>query len=368
MTARVLVGAVGFVTLGSLAALAVWPSAHAGTPPQPLVRKAELARRVQWSQRGRERALARAAVWRPRVKGRPSESPLGRSIECRFKSDTLNGTTPKFECITAAGETIKVKYANAEPHGEVAATSLLRALGFPADDVRFVERVRCYGCPTFPFLTMKVLSLVQAVDWYGRRIDYGSYVDVEWPSVERKCPGVEITTAAGRGWAFHELRKMTGVPRAHIDALRLAAAFLAHWDNKSENQRLSCLDADAAQLGREECGQPLAILQDLGATFGPRKMNLGHWRRAKIWSDRASCELSMADMPHGGATFETIRVSEDGRRFFGERLQQLARQDVHAIFEGARFSAHDGHPVDEWVDAFQARVREITDGPACPES
>jgi hypothetical protein len=280
----------------------------------------------------------------------------------------LNGTTPKFECITASGETLKVKYGNAEPHGEVAATAFLDALGFPADDVRFVERVRCYGCPTFPFLTMKVLSLVRAVDWYGRGVDYGSYLDVEWPSVERKYPGVAITTLSGRGWAFHELRKMRNAPRAHVDALRLAAVFLAHWDNKSENQRLSCIDADEARLGREECGRPVAMLQDLGATFGPRKVNLGHWRRAPIWSDRTACELSMADMPHGGATFETVRVSEDGRRFFAERLQQLDGNDVRAIFDGARFSAHDGHSVDEWVDAFEARVREITEGPACPES
>ena len=32
-----------------------------------------------------------------------------------------------------------------------------------------------------------------------------------------------------------------GAPRAHVDALRLLAVFLAHWDNKAENQRLVCL-------------------------------------------------------------------------------------------------------------------------------
>ena len=30
--------------------------------------------------------------------------------------------------------------------------------------------------------------------------------------------------------------------RADLDALRLLARVLAHWDNKSENQRLVCLD------------------------------------------------------------------------------------------------------------------------------
>lgn len=363
-----LVGALGLVALGGLFAVVTRPSSGAASRPTLGASAAGRTRQVEWSDRSRGRALERAAVWLPELASVKRAPQPDRSIECDFKPDSLNGTTPKFECITAAGETLKIKYANAEPYGEVASTTFLKALGFPADDVRFVERVRCYGCPAFPFLTMKLLSLVQAVDWYGRAVDYGSYRDVDWPSVERKYPGVEITTPAGRGWAFHELGKVTGAPRAHVDALRIAAVFLAHWDNKSENQRLSCIDTDEARLGREECEQPLAMLQDLGATFGPRKVSLGHWRRAPIWSDRSTCELSMADLPHGGATFATIRVSEGGRRFFAERLDQLTRSDIRAIFEAARFSAHDGNPVDEWIAVFEARVRAITEGPACPES
>ena len=363
-----LVGAVGAAGLGAVAAVVGWPVSPAASRSTPPGIRSAAATRVEWSEDSRERAFARAAVWRPDATDHKPVTQLDRVVECRFKPDTLNGTTPKFECVTSSGDTIKVKYANAEPHGEVAATTFLSALGFPADDVRFVKRVRCYGCPRFPFLTMKLLSLVDAAERYGRGVDYGTYRDVEWPSVERKYPGVEITTPAGRGWAFHELRKVTGAPRAHVDALRLAAVFLAHWDNKSENQRLLCIGSDQASLGREECGQPLAMLQDLGATFGPRKVNLREWRRAPLWSDRGSCEVSMADMPHGGATFEPVRISERGRRFFAERLATLERRAIRGVFEAARFPDHDGNPVDEWTDAFEARVRQIIEGPACPES
>jgi hypothetical protein len=316
--------------------------------------------------------LQRAALWRPA--GAAGALPaiggagdgLANPLECRFKPDDLGGTTPKFECITGDGDTIKVKYGGAEPHGEVAASRLMRAVGFAADDVTFVERVRCRGCPTFPFLTMKVLGMVGANGLYGRSVDYSEYRDLSWAAVERKHPGREIETAEGRGWAWFELHRLEAPP-AHADALRLMAMFLAHWDNKAQNQRLVCLDTDPPELARERCAEPLALVQDLGGTFGPRKVNLRAWRRTPIWTDRAACLVSMADMPHGGGTFEPARISEAGRRFLAERLGALSRAKIRTLFEGARFPQHDGENVDAWVDAFEDKVREISAGPPCPE-
>jgi len=47
---------------------------------------------------------------------------------------------------------VKVKYGGTgEIPAEIAGTSLLRALGFGADRMYVVPRVRCYGCPRFPF-------------------------------------------------------------------------------------------------------------------------------------------------------------------------------------------------------------------------
>jgi hypothetical protein len=321
-------------------------------------------RRLRLTDSARSAALRQAVLWRPTTATNRADTPAN-SIVCRFKPDVIGGTTPKFECTTDDGRTIKVKYHGAEPHGEVAATRLMRALGFPADDVRFVERVRCHGCPTFPFLTMRLLGFVKAADWYGHTIDYNRYTDIAWAAVEHKHPGTEIETADGRGWAWYELDEVDG-PRAHVDALRLMAIFLSHWDNKSENQRLVCLDAGPSLPTRARCRESLAILQDVGATFGPRKVDLAGWRRTPIWTDRASCLVSMEDMPHGGSTFRPVRISEEGRRFMAQRLGALTRAEIRAIFEGARFPQRDGRNVDSWLHVFEDKVREISAGQPCP--
>ena len=352
------------VIVGSQAAVPKSPPAHAGdvesrgaATPAP--------RRLYWSNGARAAALQQAVLWRQEIGTEPAIPGLANLLVCRFKPGALGGTTPKFECTTEDGQTVKVKYGGAEPYGEVAASRLMRAVGFAADDVRFVERVRCHGCPTFPFLTMKVLGLVNAGALYGNSVDYGQYSDIAWAAVERKHPGTEIETEDGRGWAWYELDRLQAPP-AHVDALRLMAMLLAHWDNKAENQRLVCLDPKPSGLTREQCVESLALVQDLGATFGPRKVNLGAWRRAHIWTDRASCQVSMENMPHGGGTFPPVRISEEGRRFLAERLDALTRAEIRALFEGARFAQHDGQDVDAWVTVFEDKVREISAGPPCP--
>ncbi len=78
-------------------------------------------------------------------------------IECRYIYTSVSGTTPKFDCALPDGERIRVKYGQTpEIHGEVAATHLLTALGFGADDVTMVRRVRCHGCPRWPFRSRQI--------------------------------------------------------------------------------------------------------------------------------------------------------------------------------------------------------------------
>jgi hypothetical protein len=110
----------------------------------------------------------------------------------------------------------------------------------------------------------------------------------------------------------------------------------------------------------------MAMLQDVGATFGPRKVNLGNWRTAVIWTDRARCEIGMPDMPHDGATFVPVRVSDAGRRFLGDRLRAFSPDQIAGLFRGARFEPRYG-TVSEWVQVFRARVAQIADGPPCPQ-
>ena len=327
-------------------------------------------------------ALARAQVWQqPKVpisKARLDSDPQQpQAINCKFAITELGGTAPKFDCLLDNGERIRVKYGRSpEIPSEVASARLLHALGFGSDEVMLVEKVRCYGCPAEPFITMRSLGLVGAEELYGKVKNDTSYKDFEWVAVERKHWGRPIETDKVEGWAFFELDQIDptkgGAPRAHVDSLRLLAVMIAHWDNKSENQRLVCLSqADWPEGGK--CARPLAMLQDVGGAFGPRKVDLKEWQKAAIWGDRASCTATMAGLPYEGATFKPVKVTEAGRRHLATLLEQLSDEQIAGLFAGARFDQSKGligftaSPVSEWVRAFKAKVRQITDGPSCPQ-
>lgn len=327
-------------------------------------------------------ALARAAVWLPPrtpiAKARLDSDPSHpQALECMFAVEEVGGTAPKFECTLDNGEKLRVKYGRTpEIPSEVAAARLLHALGFGADDVMMVPKLRCYGCPAEPFVTMRTLGLAGAHELYGKVMNKESYKDFEWVAVERKHWGRPIETKEIEGWAFFELdlidAKKGGAPKAHVDALRLLAVMLAHWDNKSENQRLVCLsEKDWPDGGK--CSRPLAMLQDVGSSFGPRKVDLPKWEQTPIWSDRAGCVATMDSLPYNGATFKPTKISEGGRQHLASLLRQLTDQQITGLFSGARFDQSKGligftaTPVPEWTRVFKKKVREISDGPPCPQ-
>ncbi len=360
--------------------LAGCDSSTADRLAQPTAKTPMKSKKV--SEAERREALARAAVWQrpatPIAAARFANDPKQpTSLDCTFAITEVGGTAPKFDCYLDSGERIRVKYGRSpEIPSEVASARLLHALGFGADDVMLVERLRCYGCPAEPFITMRTLGLAGAHELYGKVMNKDSYKDFEWVAVERKHYGRAIETDDIEGWAFFELDVIDetkgGAPRAHVDALRLLAVLLAHWDNKSENQRLVCLsEKDWPAGGR--CSRPLAMLQDIGAAFGPRKVDLEKWERVSIWSDRATCTATMDELPYKGATFTPVKITEAGRQHLASLLRQLSDQQITALFAGARFDQSKGmigfstSPIAEWARVFKQKVREISDGPACPQ-
>jgi len=327
-------------------------------------------------------------VWRepaiPTEQVKLDRNPEGRGsfsedavVDCRFKPDPVGGSTPKFNCELPDGDVVKIKYGqrNAEVYTEVAATRLLAALGFPTDRMYIVKRVRCAGCPADPFAQTECAN--QAAE-HGLTatcmpaLDYTRRQDFEQAVIERPVEGRRVESGKDRGWKWDELKLIDaaegGAIRAELDALRLLAIFLSHWDNKARNQRLLC---EGEKKKDNDCKRPLAMVQDLGATFGPLKLDLAGWSSAGIWADPATCKVSMHSLPYGGSTFSDAYISEEGRRFIGDRLQKLSAAQIRALFVGARFSDFP-HPdvaardVDSWVAAFQAKVRAIVDRPPCP--
>ena len=282
---------------------------------------------------------------------------------CQYKPDEVSGTTPKFDCELPSGEKIKVKYGwTQEIPSETAASRLLHAMGFGADRVSRVDTVRCYGCPIQPFHTRSLIEMLHLESVVDKRINYSSYRDFKTVSVERNLDGEAIEVGNERGWAFYELDQIDpsrgGATHAEVDALRLMAVFLHHWDNKSSNQRLTCAGASTA-----DCKHPLAMIQDVGSEFGPKKAELENWRGKTVWSDPATCAVSMKGMPYNGGTFEDVVISEGGRRLLGDRLRQLSPKQIETLYTAAGFE-----DVPAWVATFQDRVRQIAEHKACPAS
>jgi hypothetical protein len=300
-------------------------------------------------------ALARARVFHDAAARRTPAVP--QPIACRYVDRPVSGTTPKFDCALDNGDRIRVKYGSLEGPGEVAATHLLAALGFAADSVAMAPRLRCYGCPSWPYQTRQVSERLHIEHFFERRIDYTDYTDFEAVSVEWRGRQRELEFGEQEGWGFQELAaidaSLGGATRQEVDALRLMAMFLNHWDNKASNQSLVCPDA--------ACEHPLAMIADAGSTFGPRKVNLDQWRESPVWSAHASCRVTMRHLPYNGGTFVDVTISEQGRQLLADRLLQLGESRTREILSAAGFE-----PLDEWVAAFNRRVETIARHQPCP--
>jgi hypothetical protein len=334
-----------------------------------------------------DQVLGRARVWAepavPIAAANLGENPGGptwlardATVECRFKTGGVAGTTPKFECELPNGAKIKVKYgvSNPEVYTEVAATRLLSALGFAADRMYVVARVRCFGCPPDPFEVLECVNGGTPIGTCYPGLDYTRAQTFDPAVVERPLEGRRVESEKARGWKWEELTKIDaaagGAPREQVDAFRLLAILLGHWDNKGNNQRLLCLGERESST---KCRRPVAMIQDLGATFGPEKLNLQNWDAMPVWADAQACTVSMKALPYGGSTFPDTRISEAGRLFLATRLKKLSHRQIRDLFDGARFAVYPhkepaGRDVDQWVSAFEKKVRAIADRAPCPDA
>jgi hypothetical protein len=353
----------------------------------------------------RQDALARARLWRtppPLARidlRRNPEGPGSFAVEdpqvCKFHLDESSGATPKFKCVFAGGEVLKVKYGrNPEIHTEVAASRLLEALGAGSDRVYLVETLRCFGCPEDPYALTRCLSHPfedfkrRCAAEFGRiapdgdvhiTIDYSRFVDFTPVSIERRLEGETIEGTEGEGWEWDELAaaaSRSGSTRAERDALRLLAVVLNNWDNRRDNQRLVCLPGGVGRDGR--CNRPFAYMHDVGGTFGrvggrkaERKLDVEGWSQVSVWKDEKACVVEIDSPPFHGATFGEATISESGRLFLLRRLRRLPERGIRDLFEGARFADYAAasaasRDVGNWVRAFQGKVRQIADRAPCP--
>ncbi len=338
------------------------------------------------SEHSRLAALKGARVWRepdvPIAQANLKENPVGPGafptngeVSCRLVLEPVGGTTPKFNCEVQPRDVVKIKYGSANPelHAEVAASRLLSALGFGADRMYLVRKVHCAGCPPLPFEALKCLAGTGLqTPCFAGGLNYEHYTTVEPAVIERRFVGDRIEAMPDQGWAWYELDLVDatrgGSPAADLDAFRLMAVLLAHWDNKAENQRLVCLPG--ARRGDGSCGASFALIQDLGGTFGPTKLDLRNWRETPVWSDRRTCTVNMKNLPYGGSTFPERRISEAGRRKLLGLLEQLSQQQLLDLFTGSGVTSYNhlnaaARHAGAWTETFLDKVRQIREAGPC---
>ena len=288
----------------------------------------------------------------------PGAFPFAATVTCDYVSKDLSGRSPKFACRIGADDEVKVKFGgtNGEVYGEVAASRLLWALGFPADRM-YPVRVICRGCPR---------------EFNGTLRENGEFI-FDPATIERKMPGLEISDA----WSWKELdtvdEEAGGASRAHRDGLKLLAVFLQHTDTKPQQQRLVCLDPNARLDA--PCRKPMMMVNDIGLTFGrantfnandPSGMNLVAWSKTPVWKDASSCVGNLPKSFTG--TLDDPMISEAGRRFLAGLLTQLSDRQIRDLFTVSRVTLRGRTPgdgrdgfatVDEWVAAFKTKRAEI---------
>lgn len=375
----------------------VSPAAWADAPTswaEALAREGKKKRKLKekFSDAERRQMLRAGSIWYPvateqvDLAGTPDFFPAKYDphvpLRCDYLDEETGGTTPKFKCRVVggpnAGTKIKVKYLvegarNDEVHTEIAATRIFWALGFGADFIYPIDRLICRGCPKDPhhggeIVPWQIFEHVMIEEKLGKKIE--AEPDQGWQWAELEAMGAKDLPAATR--------------RAQLDALKLLAVMLRHYDNKPENQRLICLKADIGKDGL--CKRPHFLVQDLGGTFGPGwngygpafakwwrqksygrwlsdKFNLDGWIKAPIWHDRARCVGDLNHLAGAAGGLEMPRISEAGRAFLAERLQRLRQnpQGLVALFRAARFPRPRA-----WAAAFWAKADAIINH-TCPE-
>jgi hypothetical protein len=345
----ILTSSVGCATLGA---------PFAGGPPAE-VRASVISRAALWTDSNIPAKNLKAGP------GGEAAFAFRDTVRCKYVERQLDGRSPKFACVIGDTDEVKVKYggSNGEVYGEVIATRLLWALGFGADTM-YPVNVICHGCPASLGGTMLA--------------DGDSRFD---PAViERKFAGEEWPAHGPPGWSWRELDEIApdprGATRAQRDALKLLAVFVQHTDTKPQQQRIVCRDK-RTKGAPDSCERPFLIINDLGLTFGRATqtnaneksgVNLAAWRKAQVWKSGAAC---VGNLPRSiTGTLGDPQVSEEGRAFLAGLLSQLTDRQVRDLFEAARVELRLRAPedvssgfatVDEWVDAFVDKRRQITE-------
>ena len=154
-----------------------------------------------------------------------------------------------------------------------------------------VGSVRCFGCPAFPYPQGRDLRRPARRPLARGRLRDGRHRAAAarardrggwgWPELSTIDAGGRRRDAGGGGCPApaggvpQQLGRQAGEPAAALPA--------------------------SADTRRPGASSRWRYMQDVGQTFGPKSIDLDGWARTPVWSDPATCRVSMRGLPWDGS-------------------------------------------------------------------
>jgi hypothetical protein len=280
---------------------------------------------------------ARDMVYGP---GGPQHQPHG---PFKFVKEDLNGTSPKFVVTDADGVKWKAKLG-VESHPETAASRLLWAAGYFADEDYFLPDMKVDGMPS---------SLRRGEKFVEAN---GIVHDVR---MKRYLKGED---KAGT-WKWRD-NPFTGT--RELNGLRVMMALLNNWDLKDENNKVYDYE-----------GKRIYLISDLGASFGTTgfsvtktesKGNLDSYTESKFVTSVSPTAVDFAVpsrpalihftelKPRMALEWIGKQIPIADARWIGSILAKLSREQIQAAFGAAGYSPRQ---VVGFSAIVEARIAEL---------
>jgi hypothetical protein len=277
--------------------------------------------------------------------GGKQHQPNGTTFS--FVDEDMDGTNPKYNVKDSDGVKWKIKLG-AEARPETAATRLVWAVGYSANEDYFLPDLHVTGLPAHLHRGGKMVS---------------SDGEMKNTRLKRHLKGEEkVGNWPWRDDPFTQTREWNG--------LRVMMAVISNWDLKDENNAIY-----------DDGAKRVYMISDLGASFGttgynPRqttsKGNLKEYQRSHFITRKTS-EYVDFGVPSRPALFVFFnpaeffprmkmrwiakRIPRNDARWMGQMLAKLSASQIRDAFKAAGYSQEE---IEGFAKVVEKRIGELT--------
>lgn len=247
--------------------------------------------------------------------GSKEHAPTGKF---KFVEERKQGATPKFDVVDEQGVTWRVK-VGPEARAETAASRLLWAVGYFADEDYYVPELRVEG--------MQKLSR-------GQEFVSKDGI-VRGASLERHVAGRK--KVGPWSWSDNPF-----VGAKELNGLKVMMSLMNDWDTAERNNAIY-----------DEGGERHYLVSDVGATFG--KTGSVFSRSKDNLKDYSQSDFVRKATPEF-VDFSFKHIPRADAKWLGELLSKLSADQIRDCFRAAGYSPEE---IEGYTKAVQARIRAL---------